>query len=345
MDLIERYVQEVGRALPRGKRTDIQRELRSLLQDSLESRTADRKSDGGAEQIELLRELGPPDEMAQSYAPRVRWVVGPRHYKAFTTALRICAVLALITWVQAVVGLAESGDSWLGLQGSAGHIGFHIFQGWLMAVGFLALVFALLERALREPLSDRKEWDPQTLPPVAGPHYASRTATAVRGALALCALALVNLLPGTIGGAFVLIGGESWFVPLLGPGMAAAVLPLNAVLLMDLLLAVALLRRARWSLATRIADVVAKLLWAGVFVKLAAGDSLHAGADSLVGLGWSEEAATFYEAHALSVLRGQLEVILIAAAAIMGVLAVVRIVKHAKGLFGDDRGRTAQFSQ
>ena len=78
MDLIERYVHEVGRALPRGQRSDIEQELRSLLQDSLESRIAEQEGDEEAVQIDLLREFGPPDEMAHSYSPRARWLIGPR---------------------------------------------------------------------------------------------------------------------------------------------------------------------------------------------------------------------------------------------------------------------------
>ena len=38
MDLIDRYVHEVGRYLPRKNRADIQAELRSLLIDTLEAR-------------------------------------------------------------------------------------------------------------------------------------------------------------------------------------------------------------------------------------------------------------------------------------------------------------------
>ena len=38
MNLIDRYVNEVGRHLPRKNRSDIQAELRSLLMDALEDR-------------------------------------------------------------------------------------------------------------------------------------------------------------------------------------------------------------------------------------------------------------------------------------------------------------------
>jgi len=38
MELIDRYVQEVGRHLPRKNRTDIQAELQSTLVDTLEAR-------------------------------------------------------------------------------------------------------------------------------------------------------------------------------------------------------------------------------------------------------------------------------------------------------------------
>ena len=68
MDLIDRYIEEVGRFLPRKIRSDVQRELRSTLEDSLESRLANgRDDDAETTQLALLTELGHPEELAASY--------------------------------------------------------------------------------------------------------------------------------------------------------------------------------------------------------------------------------------------------------------------------------------
>jgi len=78
-NLIERYVQEVGRNLPRNMRADVELELRSLLADSLE----ERESDNPEETIvELLEELGPPAAFAANYLPQ-RHLVGPTLFPFF----------------------------------------------------------------------------------------------------------------------------------------------------------------------------------------------------------------------------------------------------------------------
>ena len=56
MSLIDRYIHEVGRHLPRKNRSDIQAELRSLLTDSLEDRAGTKTSE--ADVAALLKEFG-----------------------------------------------------------------------------------------------------------------------------------------------------------------------------------------------------------------------------------------------------------------------------------------------
>ena len=68
MNLIDRYITEVGKHLPRKNRQDIQRELRSTLEDML----ADRSEASGqpvdeAMTIALLKEYGSPQKVAASY--------------------------------------------------------------------------------------------------------------------------------------------------------------------------------------------------------------------------------------------------------------------------------------
>ncbi len=58
MSLIDRYVYEVGRHLPRNNRSDIQAELRSSLIDALEDRAGHEPTED--EIVELLKEFGPP---------------------------------------------------------------------------------------------------------------------------------------------------------------------------------------------------------------------------------------------------------------------------------------------
>ena len=151
MELIERYVQEVGRALPRTQRADIELELRSLLIDSFESRVNEGNYTAIEVEIAILEEFGPPDEMARSYAVIPNWVIGPRWYSGFLSALKIIAILALLAWIQAVVGIADWSGGWHTFLPSISFISVQILTGYFTFIGILTLSFAALERVLDRP--------------------------------------------------------------------------------------------------------------------------------------------------------------------------------------------------
>ena len=67
MELIERYLQEIGRHLPANKRADILSELRSSLDDSLEARTNGQPSEEAI--VQIIKEMGAPRKVAASYYP------------------------------------------------------------------------------------------------------------------------------------------------------------------------------------------------------------------------------------------------------------------------------------
>ncbi len=91
MDLIERYVQEVARRLPRKQRDDVARELRSSLEDSLESRAGVPLEQVEEEQaVELLLEFGTPQKVAASYRPGPDFLIGPGLYPSFVKTMKIC---------------------------------------------------------------------------------------------------------------------------------------------------------------------------------------------------------------------------------------------------------------
>ena len=86
MELIERYLNEIGRRLPKAKRDDIRDELRSAFDDALESRAVGDPSE--ADVVAVLEDLGSPETVAASYSGD-RYLIGPKLYPQFKTALRI----------------------------------------------------------------------------------------------------------------------------------------------------------------------------------------------------------------------------------------------------------------
>ena len=75
MELIERYLQAIGRALPPAQRADILAELRSSLYDALESAAGGTAVE--AQAAVLIKQMGPPQQVAAAYYPAGQYLIGP----------------------------------------------------------------------------------------------------------------------------------------------------------------------------------------------------------------------------------------------------------------------------
>ncbi len=90
MELIDRYALEVASRLPKAMRQDVEQELRSSLEDSLEARTASSPDRAAVEiEAELLREMGRPAYLAASYMGKSRYLVAPVLFPGFLITARI----------------------------------------------------------------------------------------------------------------------------------------------------------------------------------------------------------------------------------------------------------------
>ena len=105
MDLIDRYVHEVGEHLPYRLRADVEAELRSLLMDALEERAgaAGRPPDAELAAV-VLREFGAPRDVAQRYSPEAQYLIGPRLFPAYKRTLQIlAAIFAALLFASGIV--------------------------------------------------------------------------------------------------------------------------------------------------------------------------------------------------------------------------------------------------
>src|SRR5688572_22494832 len=116
MKLIDHYVAEVGRRLPLMMgRADIEKELRSTLQDMLEDRAqkAGRPADETME-TELLLEYGPPDKVAATYNPHP-YLIGPQMFPFFIRIFKIVVFgivigLSVVTIIQVITQMPVVGN-------------------------------------------------------------------------------------------------------------------------------------------------------------------------------------------------------------------------------------------
>jgi len=83
-DVIEAYVTDVARRLPRKQRNDVAFELRALLNEELAGRAeaAGRAPDEALAYV-LVREFGAPDEVADRYRPESFTIIKPKDTRAF----------------------------------------------------------------------------------------------------------------------------------------------------------------------------------------------------------------------------------------------------------------------
>jgi hypothetical protein len=90
MNLIDKYISEVGDYLPGRQKADIQAEIRSLIEDMLDerSRASNRARDDNGLIVEVLKEFGSPRKVASSYLPQ-RYLIGPQLFPTFMLVLRI----------------------------------------------------------------------------------------------------------------------------------------------------------------------------------------------------------------------------------------------------------------
>lgn len=264
-NLVERYVKQVGRYLPESEREEVQKELRSLIQDQLDDRYKGAPTEDDI--VEVLTELGDPRQMAASYnSPQ--YLIGPDLYPMMLYVLQrgwvwIPIIVVIVRTVVAFVG-AEPG-SLIGLL--LGTIGT-VVQALFIFSAVVVLIFALLERY--GDLEDMEElqpqpFDPRDLPDIKDPAGVDRGEVAVGVAFsAFFALVL---------GYFLRVGGLTLVFNLSEPPTVIPV-PTNwliidiAALVGIIMVNLIVLKRDRWTVGLVLADLALDIVSvvAGYFV-------------------------------------------------------------------------------
>jgi hypothetical protein len=137
-DLIEAYVAEVVRRLPRGQRNDVGYELRALLGEELHAKALELGRTADADMaLALLNGFGRPEEVADRYRPAGFEIIPPRLSASFLAwAVGGVALQWAITLPAALTapgGLSRIGGWWL----TAGLAAFW-WPGFLVSIAAIA---------------------------------------------------------------------------------------------------------------------------------------------------------------------------------------------------------------
>ncbi len=240
MNLIDRYVYEVGRHLPRKNRSDIQIELRSSLVDALEDRAGENPNE--ADIIALLQEFGPPKTVAASYFPEGQYLIGPSLYPLFrmVAGIALAAVIGaqVLAWGVAVF-IAEVPFAPLEAFGG-------ILNSIPIALGMVVIVFAILQRFDVRPDFEDERWDPASLPQISDFEPVSRGERIFGIIVSIIILGVVTSFPGIIG--FVTFpGGEFYANPVIPQYLGW----ISISLLLGIGLDIYLLWQGRWTSTSR----------------------------------------------------------------------------------------------
>jgi hypothetical protein len=161
MEMIDRYLQAVKFALPAAQRDDIMKELSdSILSQIEEKEAALGRPLSEDEQVEMLKKLGSPLQLASGYRKQ-QHMIGATIFPIYGKVLKASLGLAFLVLAAASIATAAAGKT---LAESLGVLSRYPSIA-LLTFAWITLVFAALE-FFGAKFHVSKRWDLRKLPPL-----------------------------------------------------------------------------------------------------------------------------------------------------------------------------------
>lgn len=264
MSLIDRYVYHVGKHLPPERREDVARELVSLIGDRVDDELRPGES-SDAVTVRVLREMGPPPEVAARYGYERRLLIGTSSLPAFFKLVKVMPVAVLALSLFAIPNAFREGVS----PSAIGAWLLSYLNSMLLNLGVLVLVFVVLERLSRMRTKPEADFDPEKLLPAPAPLAGGKVRPAFLVAkiyAAAAVLLLFNFYPNLVG-VWTSAGlVRFWAIPLSAVGVHVPLWLLNVWLAGNIVLRTEVLRQGTWTRQTRWAQVALAALGLAVFI-------------------------------------------------------------------------------
>lgn len=286
MELIDAYVSEVGRRLPEKNRADIEREIRSMIEDTLEDESAAQGRPVDEEMlVAVLTRIGSPEKLADSYAPP-KYLVGPALYPTYLLVMKVVlgivlAVGVIVALISTAAGVGLGHKTILqGLAGLAAGVG-GLFNAGLQVIGTVTIIFALIQRSAPDlkPAEAQAPFDPRRLKTVPAASPAAQpfkpAGLVVEIALAAFALMIFNFYPQAVG--FYSFEDGGWrLIAFLSKEFFAYVPFLSILWALDLVLKSSVLGMGGWTLLTKWLRTGLEVLKIGMLYTLLMGPAIIA---------------------------------------------------------------------
>lgn len=168
MDLINRYIYAVTRSLPEKQRGDIDKELKTLIDDMIEENDEAISYDDKVKKV--LTELGDPEILADNYRGSKRHLIGPKYYDTYLMILKIVLISVFVGITVAIMVQSIFSKDQNGVDIATNYI-TSLFNGGLQAFAWVTIVFTIAERSymnasksLSEKSMEKNNWNPSQLP-------------------------------------------------------------------------------------------------------------------------------------------------------------------------------------
>ena len=321
MDLLDKYISEVGKHLPRKQRADIEAEIRSTLEDMLDERKPAQGAVDDATVIELLKEYGPPAEVAARYQTHQhQYLIGPRLFPIFMLVTRIVfSVLIVLSLVGLGAELAKTGFTGTGIVSSVGSWFASTLSGLITALGHLVLVLAIIERTTfeRNFEEEPKEWDPRELYNTPDPDRIDSADHIAAILFTFLGLVILNLYPNLLS-INIVDNGTSTSIPILTETFFRFLPWINVMSLLLIGFNAFMLSQRIWKSTTRILSILIDIASATLSITiLKTSGILGITPEALTALGVNESA------NELARLANSIPTLVIAIVVIVTIIKVV----------------------
>jgi hypothetical protein len=335
MELIDRYVAEVGRKLPAKMRPDIEKELRSILEDMLDDRAqaAGQPADEDMT-VALLMEYGSPSQVAATYsAPR--YLIGPALYPTYVMVMRVVVMaLSIAAVVVLAVNLVFHGTSGSQIGGAVLASLSILFNGSLTALGVVTLIFAINERYNPNFKPDKEEWNPRELEPVVKPTNQIKTGEIIASIVFnVIAIIILNLYYDRIG-IYYNTEGVWTMIPFLSEAFKVYVPYLTILCGLEIALDVYLLQVGHWQPVTRWLSIGHSFLSIGLLLVIINGPSIFLPSAAMFAA-WQQAGMSAETIASLQMAMGMSMQIIIA------IIIIVELVDLGKQVWNLVRSREA----
>lgn len=270
MSWTERYLAAVLRSIPEPKRADVERELRSSIEDGIEERVAAGEDATAAERA-VLEGLGDPAVLASAYTGTPNYLVGPELFPVWRHVIpRLVLVAAPIATIAMAALRIIAGADYADAIASGISLGITV----VIQIAFWGtLFFVFLERAdaardAREEIASKVgAWTVERLPEPARNRVTVGETIGEMIGLLLVAAGLLFVRSFEVRSP----GGEGAPIPLLAPELFDLWVPFLAGVLVALALVHAVVYAVgRWTPRLATAFAIVEIAWAApiVFVAL-----------------------------------------------------------------------------